>query len=84
MGFAKDAPCASSNVIQQFFGSASLFDKIGVMVRHCRGRLDRDRDGLLIFFVGVVLFRVAAAVNFVTLVAVAPVVVLAGRGAISC
>jgi hypothetical protein len=47
--------------------------------------LDRDRDGLLIFFVGVVLFRVAAAVNFLTdlLVPAASVVVLAGRVTIS-
>ena len=47
--------------------------------------LDRDRDGLLVFFVGVVLFRVAAAVYFLAdlLVAAAPVVVLACRGAIS-
>jgi hypothetical protein len=44
-------------------------------------RLDRDRDGLLVFFVGVVLFRVAAAVYFLAdlLVAAAPVVVLARR-----
>ena len=43
--------------------------------------LDRDRDGLLVFFVGVVLFRVAAAVYFLThlLVAAAPVVMLASR-----
>ena len=46
-----------------------------------RARLDRDRDGLLVFFVGVILFRVAAAVYFLAdlLVAAAPVVVLAGR-----
>ena len=44
-------------------------------------RLDRDRDGLLVFFVGVVLLRVAAAVYFLThlLVAAAPVVMLASR-----
>ena len=42
-------------------------------------RLDRDRDGLLVFFVGVVLFCVAAAVYLLAdlLVAAAPVVVLA-------
>ena len=42
-------------------------------------RLDRDRDGLLVFFVGVVLFCVAAAVDSLTdlLVAAAPVVHLA-------
>ena len=44
-----------------------------------RARLDRDRDGLLVFFVGIILFRVAAAVYFLTdlLVAAAPVVMLA-------
>ena len=44
-------------------------------------RLDRDRDGLLVFFVCIILFRVAAAVYFLThlLVAAAPVVMLAGR-----
>merc|ERR1719362_1587276 len=43
--------------------------------------LDRDRDGLLVFFVGVVLFSVAAAVYPFTnlLVAAAPVVMLASR-----
>ena len=48
-------------------------------------RLDCDRDGLLVFFVGVVLFRVAAAVNPFTnlLVAAAPVVMLASRVTIS-
>ena len=42
-------------------------------------RLDRDRDGLLVFFVCIILFRVAAAVYFLThlLVAAAPVVMLA-------
>ena len=42
-------------------------------------RLDRDRDGLFVFFVGVVLFRVATAMNSLTdlLVATAPVVMLA-------
>ena len=44
-----------------------------------RARLGRDRDGLLVFFVGVVLLRVAAAVYFLAhlLVAAAPVVMLA-------
>ena len=48
-------------------------------------RLDRDRDGLLVFFVGVVLFRFAAAANYLAdlLVAAAPVVPLAGQFAIS-
>ena len=44
-----------------------------------RTALDRDRDCLLVFFVGVASFRVAAAVYFLTdlLVAAAPVVMLA-------
>ena len=47
--------------------------------------IDRRRDGLLVFFVGVVLLRVAAAVYFLThlLVATAPVVVLASFVAVS-
>ena len=41
--------------------------------------IDRDRDGLLVFFVGVILLCVAAAVYLLThlLVAAAPVVMLA-------
>ena len=44
-----------------------------------RAFLDRDRDCLFIFFVGVILLRVAAAVDSLTnlLVAAAPVVMLA-------
>jgi hypothetical protein len=51
-----------------------------------RARLDRDRDGLLVFFVGVVLLCVAAAVYLLTdlLVAAAPVVMLASLIAVSC
>ena len=47
--------------------------------------LYRDRDGLIVFFVGVVLLRVAAAVYFLAhlLVAAAPVVMLARRVAIA-
>ena len=50
-----------------------------------RACLDRDRDGLLVFFVGVVLFRAAAAVYFLTdlLVAAAPVVMLASGVAVA-
>ena len=50
-----------------------------------RARLDRDRDGLLVFFVCIILFRVAAAVYFLThlLVAAAPVVVLASLVTVS-
>ena len=48
-------------------------------------RLDRDRDGLLVFFVCIILFCVAAAVYFLThlLVAAAPVVMLASGVAVA-
>jgi len=48
-------------------------------------RLDRDLHGLLILFVGMVLFRVAAAVYFLAdlLVPAAPVVALTRRVAVS-
>jgi hypothetical protein len=51
-----------------------------------RAFLDRDRDGLLIFLVGVILFCVAAAVYFLAdlLVPAAPVVVLACGIAVPC
>ena len=54
-------------------------DVARLALRVRRARLDRDRDGLLVIFVGVVLLRVAAAVYFLThlLVAAAPVVMLA-------
>jgi hypothetical protein len=54
-------------------------------LRVVRARLDRDLHGLLIFLVGVILFRVAAAVYFLAdlLVTAAPVVVLAPRIAVS-
>ena len=50
-----------------------------------RARLDRDRDGLLVFFVGIILLRVAAAVYLLAdlLVAAAPVVMLASGVAIA-
>ena len=52
-------------------------DVARLALRVLGARLDRDRDGLLVFFVGVVLFRVAAAVYLLKdlLVAAAPVVV---------
>ena len=54
-------------------------------LRVVRARLDGLRDGLLVFFVGVVLFCVAAAVYLLAdlLVAAAPVVMLASRIAIA-
>ena len=50
-------------------------------LRVVRAFLDGDRDGLRVFFVCIILFRVAAAVYLLTdlLVAAAPVVVLAFR-----
>ena len=61
-------------------------DVTRLALRVVRARLDRDREGLLIFVVGVVLFRVAAAVIFLTdlLVPAAPVVHLAGPVAVPC
>jgi hypothetical protein len=60
-------------------------DVARMALRVGRAFLDRDRDGLLVFFVGVVFFRVAAAVYFLTnlLVAAAPVVHLASPIAVS-
>ena len=51
-----------------------------------RARLDGDRDGLLVFFVCIILLCVAAAVNPFTnlLVAASPVVMLASGITISC
>ena len=56
-----------------------------VALRIVRARLDGLRDGLFVFFVGVILLRVAAAVYFLThlLVAAAPVVMLASGVAIA-
>jgi hypothetical protein len=50
-------------------------------LRVVRARLDGLRDGLFVFFICIILFRVAAAVYFLThlLVAAAPVVMLACR-----
>ena len=54
-------------------------DEARLALRVVRAGLDGLREGLLVFFVGVVLLRVAAAVYFLThlLVAAAPVVMLA-------
>jgi hypothetical protein len=55
-------------------------------LRVVRARLDRDRDGLLVFFVGVVLFRASSALNPSTerlVSAPFPVLSLAGLIAIS-
>ena len=61
-------------------------DVARLALRVVRARLDGLRDGLLVFFVGVVLLRVTAAVDSLTdlLVAAAPVVVLASFVTISC
>ena len=65
----------------------SLVTRFGQATREIRVRrafLDRDGEGLLVFFVGIIVFRVAAAVYFLThlLVAAAPVVMLASGIAI--
>ena len=54
-------------------------DVARLALRVLGARLDGLRDGLLVFFVGIILFRVAAAVYSFTnlLVAAAPVVMLA-------
>jgi len=54
-------------------------DVASLPLRVLGARLDRDGERLLVFFVGVVVFRVAAAVYFLAdlLVAAAPVVMLA-------
>ena len=61
--------------------SPEILSSQGDVVHVLGTRLDRDRDGLLVFFVGVILFCVAAAVYSFTdlLVAAAPVVALARR-----
>ena len=61
-------------------------DVARLALRVVRARLDRDRDGLLVFFVCIILFCVAAAVYLLAdlLVAAAPVVMLASGIAISC
>ena len=60
-------------------------DVARLALRVVGARLDRDRDGLFVFFVGVVLFRVAGAVYSLAdlLVAAAPVVLLASGTTIS-
>ena len=64
-----------------YFDTAHARAMVICICRVVGARLDRDRDRLLEFFVGVVLLRVAAAVYSFTdlLVAVAPVVMLASR-----
>ena len=55
--------------------------------RIVRARLDRDRDGLLVIFVGVVFFRAAAAGYFITRVVVSAtvrVIAEASITAVSC
>ena len=66
--------------------SPEILSSQGDVVHVLGTRLDRDRDGLLVFFVGVVLLCVAAAVYFLAdlLVAAAPVVVLASFVTVSC
>ena len=67
-------PRGSHRVWRRFFGRAQTRDTTA-------SRAYRDRDGLLVFFVCIILFCVAAAVYFLAhlLVAAAPVVMLARR-----
>ena len=60
-------------------------DEARLALRILGARLDRDSDGLLVFFVCIILFRVAASVYFFThlLVAAAPVVQLASLVTVS-
>jgi len=60
---------ALSGILQAYVAGRVLWYVFGAS-------LDRDRDGLLIFFVGVILFCASAAVYFLAdlLVAAAPVV----------
>ena len=67
------ASCSRSSIVEEIPTDVA---RLAFRVR--RARLDRDRDGLLVFFVGVVLLRVTAAVYFLTtFAAAAPVVMLA-------
>ena len=77
------AVCSVSRFVVTVEGLGA--DKARLTLRVVRARLDRDRDGLLVFFVGVVLFCVAAAVYLLAdlLVAAAPVVMLASGVAIA-
>ena len=61
-------------------------DVARLALRVVRARLDRDRDGLLVFVICIILLGVAAAVYFLTdlLVAAAPVVMLASCITVSC
>ena len=80
---AEHAPRDPFRVLARRHGLAEIVESgVGIL----GARLGRDRDGLLVFFVGVVLFRVAAAVNPFTnlLVAAAPVVMLASFVAVPC
>ena len=81
MRTAHHAPGGPCRLLERLHGLVEIVERgAGVL------RLDRDRDGLLVFFVGVVLLCVAAAVYFLAdlLVAAAPVVMLASGITISC
>ena len=64
----------------------TIADVARLALRVLGARFDRDRDGLFVFFVCIILFCVAAAVDSFTnlLVAAAPVVMLASFVTISC
>ena len=84
MPITHNTPKARVGIVEQCLGLNQVVE--GGVVGIVGARLDRDRDGLLVFFVCIILLRVAAAVYFLThlLVAAAPVVHLASFVTISC
>ena len=79
---AQNAPHSGARVIENIQGLPQVMlsnTSLKLERRRSDYRLDGDRDGLLVFFVGIILFRVAAAVYPSTdlLVAAAPGVMLA-------
>jgi len=79
-------PATRAIVVHEALFRGPIFaDVARLPLRVVRARLDRLRDGLLVFFVCIILFCVAAAVDPFTnlLVAAAPVVMLASRIAIA-
>jgi hypothetical protein len=93
MRAAEHAPRDPRHLLERRHGFAEIVERGGwvqdgrhrIKPRVVGARLDGLRDGLLVFFVGVVLFCVTAAVDPFTnlLVAAAPVVMLASGVAVS-
>ena len=80
-------PAARAPAHEAFLRAVLQTDVARLALRVVRALFDGVRDGLLVFFVGVVLFRAAAAGYFITLVVVAAavrVVAEASITAVSC